>query len=406
MTTHSDIRLFDRRTAPHIATLTLLCGVSALTMNVFLPSLPGMAAYFEADYRLMQLSVALYLAMNAVLQIIVGPLSDQLGRRPVMLVGLGFFILASLGCILGPTVEVFLAFRMCQAAVVVGMVLSRAIVRDMYARDKAASMLGYVTMGMAVVPMIAPLVGGILDESFGWKANFWLMAGLGLAMLVLTWSDLGETSGRSGMTLMQQIREYPELLRSPRFWGYSCASGMAAGAFFAYLGGAPFVGQELYGMTPTELGFYFGAPAIGYFAGNYISGRYSIRFGVNQMVLWGCVLNTVGIVLSLGLYFVGLGSAQSFFALMTFVGLGNGMTIPNATAGALSVRPHLAGSAAGLNGAFMLGLGAALSSLAGAVLTVETGALPLLYLMLASALGGWVSIVVVIMRARQLGLSG
>ena len=150
----------DRSTPPHIFTLIVLTGLGALSMNIFLPSLPAMSEHFSTDYRVMQLSVALYLAGSAVLQIVVGPISDRYGRRPVLLWGIGIFLVATLGCILAPTIEVFLAFRMLQAVVVVGLVLGRAVVRDMYPQDQAASQIGYVTMGMAVVPMIGPAIGG------------------------------------------------------------------------------------------------------------------------------------------------------------------------------------------------------------------------------------------------------
>ena len=125
MSDSPDVRYLDRTTPPHISTLILLAGISALSMNVFLPSLPGMTAYFETEYRLMQLSVAIYLAMNAILQILVGPISDKFGRRPVILGGLTLYLLATLGCILAPNVTVFLIFRMLQAVVAVAMVLSR-----------------------------------------------------------------------------------------------------------------------------------------------------------------------------------------------------------------------------------------------------------------------------------------
>ncbi len=392
------------RSPPTLATLILLSGLSALSMNVFLPSLPNMATYFQSDYRVMQLSVALYLAVNAVMQIVIGPIADKSGRRPVILWGLALFLLATLGCIYAPNAEIFLIFRMCQSVIAVCIVLSRAAVRDMFEQDKAASMLGYVTMGMAVVPMIAPAIGGFLEETFGWKASFWLLLVLGALTVLLVHFDFGETSHKSGKTLVAQFREYPELLTSPRFWGYSLASALSSGAFFAYLGGAPFVGTEVYGMDPSEVGLYFGAPAVGYFFGNFISGRFSVRFGVNKMVLWGSWLNAFGVALSLGISLVGFGTALSFFGLMTLVGLGNGMSIPNATAGSLSVRPHLAGTASGLSGAIMLGGGAALSAVAGALLTKETGAAPLLWLMLASAVLGVFAILVVIRRERQLGL--
>ncbi|MFC3615155.1 multidrug effflux MFS transporter [Lutimaribacter marinistellae] len=394
----------SRRTPPSIATLILLSGLSALGMNVFLPSLPNMSAYFDADYRLMQLSVSLYLLMNAILQIMIGPIADKAGRRPVILWGIALFLVATLGCIFAPTAEIFLAFRMFQAVIAVAIVLSRAAVRDMYDQDKAASMIGYVTMGMAVVPMVGPAIGGALDELFGWQANFWLLLGLGVATLALTWHDFGETAMKSGKTLLQQFREYPELLTSPRFWGYSLSCGFSSGAFFAYLGGAPFVGSEVFGLTPAQLGLYFGAPAIGYFLGNFLSGRFSVRFGINRMVMWGCWLNAIGVAISIVFMASGLGSALSFFGFMTFVGVGNGMSIPNATSGALSVRPHLAGTASGLSGAIMLGGGAGLSALAGALLTPETGAMPLLWLMFVTGILGVASIMVVIRREVQLGL--
>ena len=389
---------------PHIATLILLAGISALAMNVFLPSLPGMAAYFEVDYRLMQLSVALYLGVNAVVQILVGPISDKMGRRPVILTSILLFLLATLGCIFAPNAEVFLFFRMAQAAIAATMVLSRAAVRDIYDTDKAASMIGYVTMGMAVVPMISPAIGGVLDQAFGWQANFWLLVVLGLATYALTYFDFGETAQKSGKTLIAQFREYPELFRSPRFWGYSLASGLASGAFFAYLGGAPFVGTQVYNLDPAVLGLCFSAPAVGYFLGNFVSGRYSTALGVNRMVLWGCVINGGGVAVSLAIAIAGLDNLYTFFGFMTFVGIGNGMAIPNATAGAISVRPHLAGSASGLSGAIMIGGGAGLSAMAGWVLVPGATAVPLLAIMFATAILGLVAIILVIKREKALRL--
>lgn len=398
----SHIRFLDRRSPPHVSTLILLSGLSALAMNIFLPSLPGMTQYFETDYRVMQLSVAVYLGVNAVLQILIGPISDKFGRRPVILWGLGLFLLATVGCIFAPNAEIFLFFRMCQAVVAVALVLSRAAVRDMYPQDQAASMIGYVTMGMAIVPMVGPAIGGALDEVFGWQANFWMLFVLGAMCLSLVWADMGETARASGQSLVKQFQEYPELLTSPRFWGYAMAAAFTSGAFFAYLGGAPFVGSEVFDLSPAELGIYFGAPAIGYLLGNFISGRYSVRFGINRMILWGCIINAGGMAISLALFLSGHGSLNSFFGFMTLVGLGNGMTIPNATSGMLSVRAHLAGTASGLGGALMIGGGAALSALAGALLGPGTGALPLLWLMFITSALGVAAIRMVIWRERQL----
>ncbi|MEO0670311.1 MAG: multidrug effflux MFS transporter [Pseudomonadota bacterium] len=405
MSSAPQVRFLDRTTPPHIITLILLAGVSAMVMNMFLPSLPNMTTYFDTEYRLMQLSVALYLAVSATMQTIIGPISDNLGRRKVLLWGVALFMLATLGCLFSPTAEVFLFFRMCQAVIAVAMVLSRAIVRDLYDQDQSASMIGYVTMGMAVVPMISPGIGGLLEEAFGWKSNFWLFFVVGALLFWLVWADVGETAQPSDKTVLGQFREYPELLRSPRFWGYSAAAAFCSGSFFAYLGGAPFVGMTIFGMGEAELGFYFGAPAVGYFIGNGLSGRYATRFGVNRMVLWGSLANFFGTAVSLAIFVAGAGTPISFFAMMTFVGLGNGLVIPNATAGALSVRPHLAGTASGLAGAIMIGGGAALSALAGFLLTPDTGAFPLLYIMVLTGLAAMLAIGVVYRRERRLRLA-
>lgn len=398
------VHFLDRRSPPHIATLILLSGMSAMVMNMFLPSLPNMTAYFQTDYSTMQLSVGLYLGVSAVLQILIGPISDKYGRRPVILWGLGLFLLATIGCIYATTAEVFLIFRVCQAIIASAMVLSRAAVRDMFDQDRAASMIGYVTMGMAVVPMISPMLGGVLDEIFGWRSNFWVLFLLGGLTFWLAWADLGETASKSGRTLPQQFAEYPELLTSPRFWGYSLAAGFCSGAFFAYLGGGPFVGSVVFGLSPFWVGIYFGAPALGYFFGNMFTGMMAQRIGLNKLVLIGSLINAGGIFLSLMIFLSGYGSALSFFGLMTFVGLGNGLVIPNATAGMLSVRPHLAGSASGLGGAIMIGGGAALSILAGASLSVESGAFPLLFIMLATSTAAVVSILLVYRRERRMAL--
>lgn len=400
------VRFLDRTTPPHIATLILMVGTSALAMNVFLPSLPNMTDHFDTDYRVMQLSVALYLGVSALLQLVIGPLSDRFGRRPVLLWGFAFFILATLGCILAPTAQVFLGFRMCQATIMVGMVLSRAIVRDMVPQDEAASMIGWVTMGMAIVPMLGPAAGGVLDEIFGWQANFWLQIAVGLPVIWLIWSDVGETGRRRSGSFRSQFADLPELLRSRRFWGYALAAAFSSGAFFAYLGGAPYVGSDVFGLTPSLLGVFFGAPAVGYAIGNGVSGRYSVRYGINAMILVGTILTLAGMLASIALFLAGLGSALVFFGFTTFVGLGNGLVLPNATAGMLSVRPHLAGTASGIGGAFMIGGGAGMSALAGWLLRpgTGTGAWPLLLIMAMTSAAAVVCILYVIRRERAVGI--
>src|SRR5690606_11396506 len=174
------VRPFDNTTPPHIVTLVMAAATAALASNLFLPSLPGMADYFDADYAIVQLTVSGYLAATAVLQLGIGPASDRFGRRPVMLASFAVFTLATLAAAFAPTIEVLLAFRVLQAFAASGMVLSRAIVRDTVETNEAASRIGYITMGMTLAPMIGPFVGGLLDELYGWQATFHLLFAFGI----------------------------------------------------------------------------------------------------------------------------------------------------------------------------------------------------------------------------------
>lgn len=396
------VRLLDRTTPPHIATLIAITSLAALSMNLFLPSLPSMTAFFDTQYGIMQIAVAGYLGVNAVMQLVIGPISDRYGRRAVLLVCIAVFIVASVGCTLATTIEVFLFFRLMQAAIIAGLVLPRAAIRDMFPQAEAASMIGWVTMGMSVAPMIAPAIGGALEEAFAWQSNFVALGLLGVIVGALVWADMGETAPPRGTSFRAQVvDECPELFRSRRFWGYVLAAAFASGAFFSYLGGAPFVGSEVFGMSPAELGIYFGAPAVGYLVGNGISGRYSSRVGINRMILWGAAVTLTGMTASLAIFLAGFGSAAVFFGFTCFVGLGNGMVIPNSMAGMLSVRPHLAGTASGVGGATMVGGGAAMSALAGVLLGPGSGALPLIWLMTATSALSLGSILYTIRRDRQ-----
>lgn len=402
--TPASSRFLNRRTPPHLATLILMAGLSAMTMNIFLPSLPAIADWYGTSYGTAQLSVSLYLGLSGALQLVIGPMADRYGRRPVTLVACVVFLLATIGCLFAPTIEVFLVFRMIQAAVATGMVLSRAIVRDMVPEAQAASMIGYVTMGMAIVPMFAPAIGGWVDETFGWKANFALLLVLGTLISALIWADLGETSVRRQTSLADQIRSYPALLTSWRFWGYSITAAAGSGTFFSFLGGAPAVATQVFGMTPAELGIYFAAPGIGYMLGNFLSARLAMRLGTVRMVFWGTIMLTLPLIVMLGLGLTDRLSPLAFFALMSCVGVGNGMSLPSANAGMMSVRPDLIGSASGLGGALMIGGGAALSALAAVVMGKGESALPLIVLMASSAGVAVISTLVVIARNRRLGL--
>ncbi len=396
------IRFLDRTTPPHILTLILITGMSALNMSIFLPSLAAMTDYFQTDYAIMQIALSGYLAATAVLQTFIGPFSDRYGRRKIVIGSLVIFVFATIGTYFATTVEAFLFFRIMQAAVATSMALSRAIVRDMVPQAEAASMIGYVTMGMAIVPMVGPMIGGALDEAFGWHATFVFLALAGTAVLVLCYLDLGETVAGKGVSFADQIKGYPELFRSPRFWGYVLCSAFSSGAFFALLGGASFVASGIFGLSPLWSGIALGAPAIGYAAGNFLSGRFSVRMGINWMALCGTGVTIAGLGISLILTLAGVAHPLNFFGFCVFLGLGNGMTLPNVMAGSISVRPHLAGTASGLGGAIMIGGGAALSQFAGGLLTLETGTLPLQLVMLSVSVLAMLSVLFVIWRERRI----
>ncbi|MDA9237773.1 multidrug effflux MFS transporter [Planktomarina sp.] len=404
MTEFPKSRFLDRKTQPSMLTLVLLASISMLAMNSFLPSLPSMATHFGTTTAIMGLSVAIYLGSSAVFQILVGPLSDKIGRRPALLWSLGIFIFASFACVFAQDTAVFMILRAIQAFAACTMVLSRAIVRDTNDTQTSASKIAYIAMGMAITPMFAPALGGFLDNWFGWQANFWMLGGVGTLIWILTYFDQGETVSPSTEGYREQLKEYPELLTSRRFWGYCLASAFSGGAYFAYLGGGPFVGSVVFNLSPEQLGIYFGTPAIGYFAGNFISGRYSVRFGIDAMILSGLNIILVGMTLSLILSYLGYASVKSFFGFMIFVGLGNGLCLPNATAGMLSVRPHLAGAASGLGGSISIAGGAALSTVAGAILVPGSTEMPLLLLMWASSLAGVILILSVRRRNKKLVL--
>ena len=375
----------NNSTPPHILTLVLLAGMAALSMNIFLPSLPGMTAYFDTNYAIMNLSISMYLAFTALLQLFIGPISDRVGRRPVVLVSFVIFFIATIGCLLSTSIEVFLIFRMLQACIVTGMVLSRAIVRDIVEDEKAASMIGYVTMGMAMVPMFAPAIGGFLNDLFGWKANFSMLLFIGIIIAALAYFDLGETNNNISKGFSKQFKEYPELFKSKRFWAYSFTTVFASGSFFSFIGGAPFVSTNSFELSSSAFGIYFGVTTLGYVVGSFISGKFSERFGIHFMLLQGSWITALGLLLSLFIFWLGFGSATVFFGCMILAGVGNGMVLPNANAGLLSVRPSLAGSASGIGGAIMLGGGAFLAYLAGLISTEQAGPYPLMYLMIFTA---------------------
>jgi len=370
---------------PRFATLVLLSGLSVVSINMFVPSLANMAADFGVDYALMNLSVAGYAAVTAVLQLIMGPASDRFGRRPVILTGLLIFCLASLGCALATDITTFLVFRMLQAAIVSAFAVSRAVIRDTAGPQKAASLMGYLAVAWAVAPMLGPMFGGALDELFGWRASFWAFLCCGAMVFALSWFDLRETNQSPSATLRAQLRTYPELFRARRFWGYALCLAFCSGGFYAFLAGAPLVAAVHFDMSAATLGAGMGSITAGFIFGSFLSGRLAARHALTTMMIAGRLVACAGLLTGILLVSAGIVHVFTVFGACVFFGIGNGITMPSGTAGALSVRPALAGSASGLSGALTVAGGATTSAVTGAVLTAETAAYGLLGMMLLCA---------------------
>ncbi|MEO1161219.1 MAG: MFS transporter, partial [Pseudomonadota bacterium] len=297
-------------------------------------------------------------------------------------------ILASAGCLLATDIRAFLAFRMIQASVICGSALSPAIVRDMVPARQAASLLGYISMAMAVAPMLGPMFGGLLDELFGWRASFVAFISIGMLIFGLCWIDLGETNHQRSDTFADQFATYPELLSSKRFWGYSACMAFSTGAFYAFLAGVPLVAQTLFDMSTGTLGIYIGSITGGFFVGSFLSGRYAKRYHLTSLMIAGRVAACTGLTAGLMIFLAGYVHELLLFGATIFVGLGNGLTMPSSSVGAMSVRPQLAGSAAGLSGALTVAGGAIITYLTSAMLSEQNGVYVLFAMMLlCSALG-------------------
>lgn len=377
--------LFAATSPPRLVTLILLTGVSVLSLNMFLPSLTNMAADFQVDYALISLSIAGYLGVTAVLQLIMGPLSDRFGRRPVQLTAVVIFALASAVCAITDDIWTFLIFRVCQGAIISGWVIALAVVRDTRPPQEAASLIGYISMAMAVSPMLGPMLGGLLDASFGWRASFLVYVGLGFALFAICWVDLGETNTNRADTFAKQLKSYPDLLGSQRFWGYALCMGFSVGTFYCFLAGAPLVATQLYGLSTEVLGFAMGSITAGFMFGSFLSGRFASRHALTTMMIAGRLVACGGLTAGLLVILAGAEHVIWLLGAAVFSGIGNGLTTPSASAGALSVRADLAGSASGLTGALTVALGAVLTPITAQLVDRETGAVILLSIMLAAA---------------------
>jgi len=388
-------------TPPALTTLYMLAAISPLTLNMIVPSLTNIAADLHADYAVISLALGGYLAVTAMVELIAGPVADRIGRRPVLLASLAVFTLASLACAAAESERTFLAFRMLQACVVSGFVLSLAIVRDTTDGPNVAGLLGRISMTMALAPMLGPMLGSFLDTLVGWRAVFLLYAAIGAGLLFTVWVDLGETRRPQTDETGSEVQRLPALLREPAFWCYALCTAFSTGAFFIFLAGAPLIASQVFGITTAKLGIFVGCITLGFMTGSFLTSRLVRRYPPNMIMLAGRTVACSGMLAGLALLSFGDVTPLVYFGCTVFVGLGNGLTMPNSNAGAMSVLPRLAGSAAGITGALTLAGGALMTTLTGFVLAGRPGPEDLLILMLLASFAGLLVTVAVIRLERN-----
>jgi DHA1 family bicyclomycin/chloramphenicol resistance-like MFS transporter len=349
---HPSLGLASRQSSTGF--MALLAGVTALapfSLQIFLPALPAIQSTFAVSTGIAQLALSLSILANAIANLAYGTLSDRFGRRPVLLVGLAAFIAGSLGCALAPTIHLLVVWRIVQSiGGAAGMVLARAIVRDLYDRERSASIIAYLTMAMVVAPMLAPTVGAVLIDVADWRAIFVVATGIGVLLLWQIAIRLGETRPPTASRVGGPLAGAATLLRSGPFWSYVLQSTFGISVFFSFIAGAPYFMINVLGRSATEYGLWFMLVSAAFMAGNLVAGRISTRVGLDRMVLAGSLLGVAGAGLAFALLGSGLWAPLALFGPLMAVALGNGFSVPNAQAGAVSVEPLLAGTASGIAG--------------------------------------------------------
>ncbi len=362
-------------------------------MQVLVPSLPAMGRELGASTATIQLTVTLYLVAVGAGQLVYGPLSDRFGRRPLLLGGLAVYAVASLAAALASGVVGVVVARMMQAfGACAGVVLTRAVIRDVWSRDESASVLGYVTMGMTIAPMLAPIIGSVLDIWFSWRSTMLACLAFGIPLAIVCWRRLPETlpAPQPLPDLASIWAAYRGLFAIRSFRAYNAVTACSTGVFFAFLGGAPYVVVQGMGYSPVTFAIAFAATSVAFAGGNWVAGRYAQRIGSMRVLEIGVLVNTGGALLAAAAIPLLPPHILGFFIPMGLVAFGNGMTQPSAIAGALSARPQLAGTASALVGAMQMGFGALMTFLVGLV-EFGTG-LGTALTMAGAGIGSWLAL--------------
>lgn len=322
-------------------------------MQILLPALPVIKQTFEVSTEVAQLTLSLSMLSIALGTLFYGPLSDKYGRKPVMLLGLSITLIGSIFCFLANTIELLILGRFIQAfGAAVGLVLARAIVRDVYGAQEAARVIATLVMVMVVVPMFSPLLGGELMVWLSWEYVFVLIAIASVLMFFLLFQNLPETLKEpvafTGVAAM--IGNYVLLFRSRAFCGYAFCVTFVSVVFFSFIAAAPEIMITVLKRPPTEYGYYFVMIPMGFMAGNYYARHFGRSMELNRMISIGVSIGIGGISLAITLQLIGFHQPIALFAPVALAVLGNGIVLPNAQAAAINEFPRFAGSASGLTG--------------------------------------------------------
>ncbi|HEY7665877.1 MAG TPA: multidrug effflux MFS transporter [Xanthobacteraceae bacterium] len=354
------------------ALLALLTAVGPVSVDLYLPSLPEIGRVFDASVPQVQLTLSGYLFCFAIGQIIYGPISDHIGRKPVLLAALALYFAVSVGCAFAPSIELLIALRCLQALGVAGApVLARAIVRDLYHGVRAGRELARMGSITALAPALAPSLGGVLQAAFGWRAGFLAMAAFGVAAVVLVMRLLPETlkqPSEQPISLSSIIGGYGAFLRHRDYRIYLAIVGASYGGLFAWISGSSFVLQDAYGLSPFLFGLLFAGTTLGYGAGTLVAARLVVRLGIDRTIVCGGGALAAG---GLAMLAVAVAGATSALALAVPVALylcGLGIAMPQAMAGALTPFPERAGAASSLLGFLQQVVGSSVGILVGQLL--------------------------------------
>ena len=375
-----------------LAVLSALMGFASISTDFYLPALPSMATALRAEPGTIELTIAGYLIGFSLGQLLWGPIGDRHGRRRPIAVGLVLFVIGSAGCALAGSAPAIIAWRIVQAVgACAGVVLARAMVRDLYAGSRAAQMLSTLMTVMAVAPLLGPILGGQILAWAGWRAIFWTLVGLGLLTLAAL-SLLPETlppERRRMEPMGQALVRYVQLLRERRVLGYALTGGFFYAGIFAYVTGTPFAYIGYHHVPPQLYGVLFGIGIAGIMATNLLNARLVLRFGGDRLLAWGTSLAAcAGIVLAVTTWTGWGGLAGLAVPLFLFISAA-GFVVANSIAGALSGFPDRAGAVSALVGAIQYGSGIFGSALVG--LFADGTPWPMGWVIAASALGSLAS---------------